>query len=341
MAELEVEKQEKKADAQSGKEAKPELNLLDLKEKAGGLEINRSPLLVAGREMPQGFLPMNNYILEVQEQEKDQSYFKAAATFLTRAGRSVIGMDDTSSKFEKAMKDGNEGIMYQLYDADQKQRAFENNFANYSAAILKTGFLFASGKVGWGGLTAVMASDQAKPADSVQKQMADAILGAGKGLATRFVFNKLNETTWNPVSKGWVFGASSRLIDVGLTSNHYLDKEGNLTGDSFKGGLQKTFMSVAGPEALIADAGTAAISHLTLLPANYFMGGAYFKNALASKLTMAGVAGLTNGSLRELNRQQDQLPKPEIDWKKVAEKGLERGALDTISALPGARFYRP
>lgn len=338
MAEIFSFEQSKKSTEEKSEQA--QLNLVELKEKAGGIELSKSPLLLAQNGKDQGFMmPIDNYLIAVEEQEKEQSYFKTATTYATRLARTALGMEDASSKFDKARESGNQGIMYQLYEADRTQRDFEDKFGNYSAAILKTALLFTGGKVGWSGLTAVTASDQAKPSDPFKKQAADAVLGAAKGLASSYLFNKLNETSWNPVSKGWVFGAGSRFIEVSLTSDNYLNKDGSLDSDSFSSGLKKTFMSVAGPEALATDLGTAAVSHLTLLPANYFMGGAYFKHALASKLTMAGVSGLTNGSLRELNRQQDQLPRVDIDWAKVAEKGLEKGTLDTLSALPGARFF--
>lgn len=312
-------------------------NLLDLSDIKTGTKLSSSNLLIPGMENGM-VMPLNTYLDVVDRCQKEQSYFRTGVAQLTRLGRKMVGAEDASSKFEEARQSGNQGLMIQLFQEDLQQRKFEHKAGNYTAAIAKTALLFTGGKVGWGGLTAVTATDQAKPSDPFQKQAVDAVLGAAKGIATRAVFNKLNETSLNPVTKGWAFGISSRAIDSGLTSDHYLNKEGGLDTESFKAGLMRTAKHVASPEALITDAGTAAVSHLTLMPLNAYLGGAFFKNELASKLTMAGISGLSGGSLQELNRQQDRQRSP-IDWVGVAQKGVEKGAIDAISALPGAHLF--
>lgn len=307
-------------------------NLLDL-HKDQEVKLSKSNLLMASEHTLA--MPLTTYIQKRDEQESKQTYFTAATTYLTRLGRRAVGARDASSEFDEARKSGNQAIMMSLYDEDRSQRKFEHYFGRYTSAALQTGFLFTGGKLGLAGLTTVATTDSAKPADPFPEQAIDATLGAARGIATRFVFNKINELDLNPVTKGWMFGVSDRFIDVGLNRRTYLDEKGGL---DLAAGAKKTFLSVAGPQALIADAGTAAVTHAVLLPINAYTKGSYFANALASKLTMAGVSGLTNGSLRELNHQQWRGKEP-IDWVEVAKKGVEKGAIDTISALPGSRLF--
>lgn len=308
-------------------------NLLDLQDR--DLKLSKSTLMVAGE---QDFaMPMNNYLIVREQQECNKSYLQTGITFITRMGRTALGMRDASSEFEKAKEDGNHGLMLQLRNEDRQQRRTEHKVGVLTGAGLKTAFLFSGGKVGFGGFAALTTADEAKPADPFPKQAVDAVLGATKGIATRYVFNKINEQSWNPVLKGWSFGMSERFIDSGLTSKNYLNEDGSIDGSSFGKGLLKTGNHVFGPQALMVDAGSLAVSSL-LLPINSYTGGAYFRNALASKLTMAGVAGLTDGSLHELNKQQDR-GKEQIDWLEVAKKGGERAVLDTIAAAPGSRLF--
>lgn len=307
-------------------------NFLDLHKDM--VQLNKSDLISTMAANP---IAMNNYLAARDEEASKDSYFKTATTFLTRTGRKALGVADVSSEFEEARANGNQGIMITLYEADKNQRKFEENVGDYSSAALKTGFLFTSGKVGWGGIVAVSASDAARPSDNFGRQLTDTVLGAAKGLANRAIFMKINEQTWNPVVKGWTYGMSDRFLDNALNSKYYVNGEGKVDLDSFKEGALTALHHTIGVQALTTDAATIGISSLVLLPINRYTGGAYFNNPLAQKLTMAGVAGLTEGSLHELNRQQDRL-KP-IDWLRVAQKGGERAVIDTLSAVPGTHLW--
>ena len=275
-------------------------NLLDL-HKDNTLQLSKSNLMPAAGEQ-EGYIPLDAYILMREKVKEDQSYFKTATTFLTRGARRLTGSKDASDDFDAAQKEGNQGVMMQLLHQDRKQLMWEDKVANYSSTALKIGSLFAGGKVGFAGLAGVSISDQAKPADGFDKQMTDVALGAAKSIATRFVFNKINELPINPVTKGFAFGLSDRVLEVGLNRETFTGADGNI---DLLGGAKKTGLSVFGPQALIADAGTGAISHGVLLPINYAMKGAFFANPIASRLTMAGVAGGTEGALKNLNFQQE------------------------------------
>lgn len=313
-------------------------NLLDLHPPSQKLQLTKSNLLLTAGNQESAALvamPLDTYLVMRQAQENNETYFQNATEFVTRVGRKLVGMDDASSKFEKALKNGDQAAMMALRGDDFEQRKSENKISNYSSAALKIGFLFAGPKIGLAGLTGVYVTDSAKPADQFSTQMTDAALGAAKGLATKFVFDKINAQSWNPILKGWSFGLSDQLIDTGLSRQTYLGPTGEL--DLKAGGL-KTLSSVFSPNALIADAGSLGVSYALLYPLNAYTGGAMFKNALAAKLSFAGVSGLTDGSLTELNKQQDLGQKP-VDWLEVAKKGGERGALNVISALPGSRLF--
>lgn len=306
-------------------------NLLDL-QKDNTLRLSKSNLMPAAGEQ-EGFIPLDAYILMREKVKEDQSYFKTATTFLTRAGRRITGTKDASDEFESAEKSGNQIAMMHLLHEDRKQLQAEDKIANYSATALKMGFLFAGGKVGFAGLAGVNTTDQAKPADPFDKQMTDVALGAAKSIATRYIFGKINDLPINPVTKGFAFGLSDRLLEVGLNRQTFTGADGNI---DLLGGAKKTGLSVFGPQALIADAGTGAFSHLALLPINYYTGGKFFANPIASRLTMAGVAGGTEGALKDLNFQQES-GRP-IDWLQVARSSGEHAAMSTVSALPGAIY---
>jgi hypothetical protein len=321
----EVRKDEKAAEKSNDK---VHLNLLDIQQPNQDLKLNKSNLLGEPESLA---IPLNKYLTIRDAQEERQSYLRHGTTFLTRLGRHVVGADDAASRFDVARKDNDPAAMLALERADRAQRHFEHQVGSYSGAALKTALLFTGGKVGWAGLAAVSTADEAKPGDPFQQQMTDAALGAAKGLATRFVFNEINAQSWNPVIKGWTFGMSDRLIDVGLSRRTYLDANGDV--DLKAGGL-KTLSSVFSAPSLAVDAGTGAAAALALMPINAYTGGKFFSNEVAAKLTFAGVAGLTEGSLEELNKQQDNPKQPPIDWAEVAIKGLQKGAIDTVSALP-------
>lgn len=306
-------------------------NLVDLQKDM--VQVNKSKL-VAVVENP---IVMNAYLQHRDEEDNQASYFHNGVSFVTRLGRKAFGIEDAASKFDQARKNGEQGLMMQLADADHKQRHWEESAGNYSSLALKTGFLFTHGKVGLGGLVAVSATDAAKPNDPFPRQAVDTILGSVKGIATFALFNKINEQTWNPVVKGWSFGVGERFLDNGLNSKYYFNKDGGITGDSFKTGALTVLQHSFGPESLATNAGALGASAL-LIPINNYTGGTFFKNPFAAKLVIAGVAGLTEGSHKELNHQQDHNKKP-IDWLEVAKKGGERAILDTITAIPGTRLW--
>ena len=306
-------------------------NLVDLHKDLAHVSKNK---LVAVAENP---IAMNAYLNHRDEEESQNSYFKNGVSFVTRLGRQAFGINDASSKFDQARKNGEQALMMSLAEDDHKQRHWEESAGNYSSLALKTGFLFTQGKVGLGGLVAVSATDAAKPADPFPRQAVDTILGSAKGIATFALFSKINEQSWNPVVKGWSFGVGERFIDNGLSSKYYFNKEGGITGESFKNGLVTTLHHSFGPEALGTDAAALGASAL-LIPINNYTGGAFFKNPFASKLVIAGVSGLVDGSHSELNHQQDHNKKP-IDWLEVAKKGGEKSILDTITAIPGTRLW--
>lgn len=334
MAELDhIEKAADKGD----KQAAGQPNLLDLHKDGDIVRLSKSNLMPAATE-PEAMIPMAAYLQMRDDQDNHQSYFRTATTLLTRLGRDVVGSQDAVEDFNKARKEGNTAAMLNLFHADREQREFENKFGAVSAGVLKAAFLFGGGKVGLYGLGAMMTTDSARPNDPFPKQLTDVALGAAKTIATRYMFNQINKieiggSPLNPVSKGWLIGLSNHFIDVGLSSNTYMTPDGQI---DLKGGALKTALSTFGPQPLIADAGTGAISHLALLPLNAYMGGKLLSGPLASTLTMAGVSGLTEGSLRDVNHQQRENSDKPIDWLQVAKAGAQTGTINTISVLPGA-----
>ena len=311
-----------------------QLNLLDLHGMNESVTLSKSTLLQSSDHMA---MPLNSYMSMRDAQEENQSYLRTGITSLTRMGRHMVGAEDASAKFDEARKDGNYAAMVATAGEDLHQRAFEHRVSSVSSTALKTALLFSGGKVGLAGLAAVAGADEAKPGDPFPEQATDAVLGAAKGLATRFAYNQISELPCNPVIKGWTLGMTDRLLDVGLTRTTYLNANGDV--DLKAGGL-KTLNSVFGPQALVVDVGTGLASSAVLMPINAYTGGKFFESPVGTKLIIAGVSGLTEGSLTELNKQQDNPKQPPIDWKDVAKKGLESGAISTISALPSSGLIK-
>jgi hypothetical protein len=311
-------------------------NLVDL-HKEDNFSLSKSNLLQAQEQM---VMPLNNYLTLRDSQEDDQSYFKAGIALATRAGRHLIGAEDASSQFDNARKQGNAAGMLSLEHADHEQREMENKIGGYGAAALKTALLFAGGKAAFAGLAAVSMTDEARPADPFPRQVLDAALGAGKGLAMKYAFNQITEQSWNPIVKGWTLGMSNRLIDVGLSSNTYGNAVGGFDQDSLKAGGVKTLASVFSPKSLIVDAATGLAAGAVLEPIDIYSGGKFFSMVPAQRLTLAGVSGLTEGSLRELNKQQYDPRQAQINWLEVAQKGLQKGTIDTLSALPSSGIIK-
>lgn len=278
--------------------------------------------------------PLTDYLAQRESQDKDQTWYHVGVSKVTRFGRQLVGMEDASSKFDQALKAGDKTAMMSLRTADDQQRKFEDSATSYSSAMLKTGFLFAGGKVGFAGLVGVTTSDQTRPSDTFNKQLVDAALGAAKGIATQVAFETIRQQAWDPVLKGWTFGMSDRMLDQGLTSSTYENRDGKV---DIAHGLQKTLSTVFSPESLLVDGASVGASYALLYPLNSFTKGALFANPLAAKVAMAGVSGLTGGSLKELNYQQDIGRK--TDWMDIAKKGGEKSVLDMISALPNPRGF--
>ncbi|MBX9686984.1 MAG: hypothetical protein K2X27_09795 [Candidatus Obscuribacterales bacterium] len=324
-------------EANGGRDEQNHHNLLDLLKDDKNLpKLSQSKLLLVDGQndvLPPGINSIHNYLAIRDQEENERSYFKAGAAFVLRKGRTLFGHKDAVSEFDAARERGDNAGMVKLLRQDREQRRQEDGFGSYSGAALKTGFLFGGGKIGAIGLTAVTTSDAAKPHDQFSKQALDAVLGAGKGIATTIVFNKIVDTNWSPLLKGWTVGMSNTLINTGLTSNNYINREGEV---DFAFGAKKTLSSVFSPDALIVDGSSIGASFAALKPIDSYFAGALFKNPVTSKLVIAAVSGLTDGSLAEVGRQKDDPKYPSTNWLEVAKKGGEKAALDTISALPGA-----
>jgi len=312
-------------------------NLLDLHDGKNQLQLTKSDLLSSSDDLT---MPITNYLAIRDSQEQDTSYLKAGISLATNMGRALVGADNASAKFDEARKDGNTASMLSLEHADRQQREFDHKMGVYAGAALKTALLFTRNGYGLAGLAAVASADEAKPSDDFQKQALDAALGAGKGLAWRFAFNEIASQSWNPIVKGWTLGMSDRLIDVGLTRHTYTNENGDVDQNSLKAGGIKTLASVFSPESLIVDAATGLAAGATLGSIDAYTGGKFLSSIPATRLTMAGVAGLTEGSLRDLNRQQDDPRQLQTDWLKVAKAGLQTAAIDTVSALPNAGLLK-
>ncbi|HEY9871330.1 MAG TPA: hypothetical protein V6D08_19380, partial [Candidatus Obscuribacterales bacterium] len=247
---------------------------------------------------------------------------------------SLSDLKDFYRRQEQNLKDGkavDSQAIQALVKSDREAVHLQSEILHYGSGFLKTAGLFMRGRVGLAGTVAMYALDQVRPGDSFKEQLADAALGAAKGGLMKGAFHFMGDKPVGIAAKGVGLGVSSRVLELGLTRQTYLDSK---TGEfSLSKGLTDTVHGTLNKTALAADVVIFGAAHGMLRGGNRLVGGAIDKSPLATTMLTGTTFGLSAGATGEILRQN--AAGEEFDLGKIIKRGLIQGAIDTVAAAPG------
>jgi len=254
--------------------------------------------------------------------------------------RSLSALKKLASDYEKAVQAGDrssaerlEKELRQKVESDQKAVERKDDICRYGTGFLKTAGMFMRGKGGLLGTAAAYAADQINPDDTASVMAFDGLLGAGKGVALKGLFGKLGEAPLGIAARGVALGVGTRVTDLALTRQTWLDEQGNFSGWSALKTIQRASLSW---ESATADAAVSVLAHGMVKGGGAITGSALRRSPLASTLMTASSFGLISGSNAEVQRQMAMgRAWTDIDWIQVGKSGLIQGSLDTIAGVPG------
>ena len=235
---------------------------------------------------------------------------------------------------QRDLKDGkkvDDARIHSLIESDSHSTQLKSEIVHYGSNLLKTACLFSRGKLGLAGTVALFALDQIRPGDSGREMFVDALMGATKGALTRGTFHWVGERSLGVAAKGVTLGVSSRILDLGLTRQTYLDpKTGNI---NLKTGLENVLFGSLGKTALATDVITFGAAHGLFAGANRLTHGALEKSALMKTMFTGTTFGFSSGATGEIMRQRAD--GEQFDLGKVIKRASIQGALDTLASVPG------
>lgn len=186
------------------------------------------------------------------------------------------------------------------------------------------------GRVGLAGTVALFALDQMSPRDSFKTQLADLAMGAAKGSLLKGRFNLLGKKNVGIAAKGVGLGVSSRLLELGLTRQTYMEPDSQL---SLRRGLARTVQGSFSREALLTDVVVFAGACGLLKGANSLSLGRVEGSPLLKTVLTGTTFGVSGGATGELMRQQAAGQNLDL-WQGV-KRGLIQGGVDGVAAAGG------
>lgn len=276
-----------------------------------------------------------------------QSYLARAVSFVTepwhKSNAALSGVETLSNQIETALAKGDkETAAHLAQDAnatvfkDQEALKSQSTVDSYGSQLLKTVGLFMPGMAGYLLAGTAHAADAAKPSDSLGLQMLDGGMGLGKGLLLKKSFDYIGESKLGLAGQAVSMGITSRVADLGLTRDTYLDHS---TGEyGAWTGISKTLGETLAPRALVSDVVTFGLAKGILGKVNGATSGALERSPFFSRVATGGAFGVSSGSYAELDRQVQAGEK--LDLTKVATRGLITGAIDMVAASPGGAMAR-
>jgi len=279
--------------------------------------------------------------LQIEAHEKEdasRSVLKKAVGSVSSAfvkdGRSLEELQDIYAEQQRNLKEGKKvdaQRIQSLITEDRESSHLKSEIAEYGSNFLKTGVLFMRGKLGLAGTLGVFMLDQIRPGDSVKEMFVDAVMGAAKGGLMKGNFEWIGNKPIGVAAKGIAFGAGSRLLELGLTRQTYLDLK---TGDlNLKKGLGEVLTGSLNKTALASDVVTFGAAHVLFAGANRLAGEAIDKSPLLKTMFTGTTFGLSTGATGEIMRQN--AAGEQFDLGKIVKRSLIQGGLDTLAAAPG------
>ncbi|MBA3993586.1 MAG: hypothetical protein C0469_08670 [Cyanobacteria bacterium DS2.3.42] len=201
---------------------------------------------------------------------------------------------------------------------------------HYAGEFLKTGSLFARGKVGVAATLLTYGLDKACPQDDAKTQAIDFTLGAVKGQTVKSLLGVVSRNYSFAPTKGILMGIASRDAEI------VFDRQ--MFTDPLKG-LSRLKTETINPQAWMFDAAVFGVAEGAFSGINKAMGGRLVQNALASGMVLGGSFGAVNGGTTEIVRQQAE--GKDIDWSKVATKGILEAGVGALGAGAGIKASDP
>jgi hypothetical protein len=196
----------------------------------------------------------------------------------------------------------------------------------YATQFVKAVPLFVGAKWGTLAASAAFGLDEVKTGDSFGMQAAELGAGMTKGYLTKRAFDVLGSKDWNFAKKGMAMGASSRLLDVGLTPGSYVDADGHF---DLGEGARRAVMNAGDAKALGVDVLTFGVARA--IPGAFGQGAMGRNGLLASSLTGA-TFGFTSGTLGELQRELHN--GEAMDYSKLLKAGsIQAGLMGAAAGL--------
>lgn len=201
---------------------------------------------------------------------------------------------------------------------------------HYTAEFLKTGSLFARGKVGVAATLLTYGLDKACPEDDVKTQAIDFTLGAAKGQTVKSLLGVVSRNYSFAPTKGVLIGIASRDAEIVFDRQMFSDPAKSLA---------QLKAETINPQAWLFDAAVFGVAEGAFSGINKAMGGRLVKNAQASGMVLGGSFGAVNGGTTEIMRQQAE--GKGIDWSKVATKGILEAGVGAMGAGAGLKASDP
>ncbi|HEY9775629.1 MAG TPA: hypothetical protein V6C81_17835 [Planktothrix sp.] len=280
---------------------------------------------------------LNSQIQQHEHDDSQRSYLGKLVDLVWNPGQSSLkdlqkfktGIDQKVQSDDAAGAEVLASRATALMTADRKSEGIGDEVNHYATTALKMVPMFMSGNGAWYATGATWAADQARPSDGVGAQLADATLGAAKGVAIKGLVTAVGSQDWNLGLKGAAMGAGSRVIDGLLTRQTWENANGSFDAGA---GLGKVVGTATDAKALASDVLVFGVAGALGAGAGKFA-PAIAADPMLTTTTTAALFGITGGALSEIQRERSAGQK--IDWSQVAIRGGLEGSVYALAAIPG------
>ncbi len=276
-----------------------------------------------------------------QKEDEKRSYLGSAISYVTEMihgkNQSLSSMETLLSKAEVLKQQGKTaelaGLSKEIGDAiksDELSLSSASTWSRHSSSFAKSVGLFLPKAPGFFVSALTSAADSARASDSALHQGFDLALGASKGLALKWSFDKIGNSEMNLASKAFLMSSSSRIAEVGLNSHTYIDSK---TGKvDIPGGLWSATKTIADPAQIVNDMALFGGTYLALRRLG--IGPEFAKaNPLLSQTMVGSGFGASGGFFGELQRQR--AAGEELNLTGLLKSSLIEGGLTGAAAAIG------
>lgn len=275
-----------------------------------------------------------------RDADKHRSYMGKGFSFLYRGDEdSLDRLTKLQNELQVEMQQQHYGAVNKMHDEvykaindDRKSLGRQDDVSMYGGTLLKVGALFVGGKFGLGATAAFYAADQARPEDAAWKQLVDAGMGAGKGVAYRTLINGVMGSGMPIPAKAFAMSFGGRTLDTALTLDNYYDAKSG--GYNFMTGLKATGAEATNLQHLAVDGTVMTLGFGLGYGLNRLLGPTFAASPIFSRVAMSSMAGFSAGAVNELVREHNT--GENFSFTSVLGRGAIMGGIYGIAAVPGA-----